>query len=221
MKYVDLCVMCIKNVLRNDDGKFNEITFEDARASGEYGDLINNVDIDINSAIHRLITSDKIPTTEFVVDSPFNIDGDRRLKELELDISSIANDVYSIKYIYFVDDRYGERTPCAFKTIGNKKVIVKSIRSKGKFYINYVKSIPMLDSMNSDDRETDLMEKYNISDLMCTQYILNFTKAKLWEEDEPQLSQNYMNYAEQFLSSIKNDENGYFQSEVEINEWNY
>jgi hypothetical protein len=233
MKLLALEIDCIKNVQRDKNLQFNaesKESFDGFLQDPNYADFINNVMIDINQAMSRLVSSEKLdrrtivytPTEDETI-KKYKVQSGAYIIDRTSDTSIDWETVYRIKNIYLSTSEEVLRQ-VHFKLIhGNKKILITPFSYKGSnptFYIEYTINIPRLS--HDLDYDVDLYETYSISDNMCYSYILNFVKAKLWEEEQPKLAQQYMNYAEAFLNDfvVENSDSEVVQTEVK-NEINF
>jgi hypothetical protein len=95
-----------------------------------------------------------------------------------------------------------------------KKLILTIYPINGNYRVVYSKNVPYLDHTAHGDK--DLFEEYGINDTIINSYVLNFVKSKLWESEEPELAQSYMNYAETYLDAYTGGDDVVYQSEVQI-----
>lgn len=207
MTLLELKVNCIKNVSRNNDTTFTTDNYYDFTNSPLYADYINNIDIDINQAIARLVTSGKLPSITVSVSNASNLE-DLGIYS-KIDLSSFETPVYRVKKVYFYPVTGGIIHP-QFSRIDKNSLLVTKYTVSGTYSIVYSININYLSDDNLE------LSTLGIDNTLIHSFIIPFVKAKLWESEEPNLSQQYMNYAESYLSVCDNNEVNMEQSQVEI-----
>lgn len=216
MKYKDLLVLVIKNVAKDGNASFNAQTIDDLTDSPLYGDYINNAPIAINQAIARLVTSEKI-LTEFI-ELSYSIDpkfDDKRITTFTINLaqSEVKSKIYKFKNVSFVD-AYGSTYPLEFRQRKPYVLVVSKPTVSGTFIIKYARKVPQLSNENTEDGTMDLEENFGISDTLIYSFVLDYTRAKLWEIEEPELAQQYMNYAETYLQTYQQEDDSFIQEGV-------
>lgn len=213
MKLLELEIECIKNVVRDDNQSFSansKQAFDEFRNNAQYSDFINNVMSDINQAFARLVSSEKLPKkTIYKEYTSSDSVGERVI----LDLGEYKKQIYKVKKILFAGDKKPMQE-VHFIPLADNKILITNMspKNKGLFLVVYSIKIPRLD--HDRDYDLDVDDEFGITDNICYSFVLNYTKSKLWESEEPQLSQNYMNYAEKFLNDFVEEEEDVVQESV-------
>ena len=207
MTLLELKVICIKNVSQDNETNFNTENYSDYSSDPRYADYINNIDIAINQALARLVTSEKIPSKIFRVNSS-QITNDLQ-GYVKIDLSSLEPSVYRIKKVYF-RTHDGLLIHPMYSKPNADTLLVTKYSVDGEYEIVYSINIDYL-----QDNNIDLKDTFNIKDSLLNSFVVPFVKAKLWEAEEPNLAQQYMNYAESYLNAYDNDETNIEQPFVE------
>lgn len=211
MTLLDLKVICIKNVSRNNDALFTKENYYSFNNSPLYADYINNIDIDINQALSRIVTADVLPSISEKVKKEAIVE-DLGLY-LKIDTKSLEKPLYRVKKVYF-KPQYGGLIHPEYSKIDSDYLLVSKLTVPGEYIIVYSINIGYL-----TDDSVDLKEDFGIDDTLINSFVVPFVKAKLWEAEEPGLAQQYMNYAETYLASYSNHEDHIFQDGIQMDYW--
>lgn len=211
MTLLDLKVICIKNVSRNNDASFTKENYYSFTNSPLYADYINNIDIDINQALARIVTADVLPSiSEKVKKEAIEDDYGKYLK---ISIEHFEKPVYQVKKVYFITND-GELKHPEYTRMSENHLLVSKYSVPGEYVVVYSMNIGYL-----TDDYTELSVDLGIKDTLINSFIIPFVKAKLWEAEEPNLAQQYMNYAETYLSTYSNHEDQIIQDGIQMDYW--
>ena len=213
----DLVVEVIKDVVKNGDTSVTAVNLTSGLLTNDpqYSDLVNNAIPSINKAINRLVTMRKLPFKTWTVPVVYNAatDASKTYKQYTLTLPNDFKDVVSIVYV----DPKGRLENVQWQTLSKTSYYLPIKKgtdnvNHGEFMIQYAVTVPFLTSSHYN---TDLNTSYNITDEMA-QYITLFTRADLWEVEQPQLAQTYRQYAEEYFDQIENQTKAFRQESVNI-----
>jgi hypothetical protein len=211
----DLVVEVIKDIVKNGDTSVTAANLTGGLLTNDpqYSDLVNNAIPSINKAINRLVTMRKLPFKTWTVPVVYvaSTDNSKLYKQYTLTLPNDFRDIVSIVYV----DTKGRLEVVQWQTLSKTSYylpIKKGVDNvnHGEFIIQYSVTVPFLTSSHYN---TDLNTSYNITDEMA-QYITLFTRADLWEVEQPQLAQTYRQYAEQYFDQIENQTKSFRQENV-------
>lgn len=205
MKLSKLVYLCIKNVIYFDDTSFSydEFVKGSFNSHPDYATNINNVFSPLNEAVARLSDLERIP---YLVEE-CSIDGSGIITLSSL--SKPVKDVINIAEVY----KNGSYKKLAHRRFGIGKInVIEYHNMYNKTFIEYKEDIPTFDetympikNYNNEIEDNPLdvdMREYGITDSMCN-YIIEYVKGKLFEQENPDISNMHITRAEQYFNNIK------------------
>jgi hypothetical protein len=200
MTLSQLVVDVIKDIIKTGDITVNEQNLNAGLLDNDpqYSDLVNNAVPSINKAVARLVSQKKIPFKSFSVPVVYNstTDSAKTSKKYTLSLPSDFYTVISIAY----EDTKGRVDVVHWQTLSKTEYFLP-LKKDGTFHIQYAPRVPMF--VKADLNLGLELNDYGIDDTMA-QYITFFTRADLWETEQPQLAQTYRQYAEEYYIQIEN-----------------
>ncbi len=211
MRLIDLVVDCLKEYLRNGDLNFGveSICDRSAEKNPEYVIALNNVLLSINKGIARLTTAEKLKFKHVVM-----------VGDPTSDVYDISDykDIKNIKSVFVLKN--GQPNYIGWTNLDKDHILLGYGLDINVHMIYAPKmkrftfdDIGLLgDETNANGEfklepiEDDLDTKYGIDDEMCT-YLGYFAKSELWEDVDPDRCKRYLNYFEQWLVELKNEQN--------------
>lgn len=220
MTLAELIVDIVKDVVK--DGNTNltpeNLIAGDFDSDPQYLDLILAAVPAINRALSRLAVHKKIPFKHFDIDyQPDTIDGiPQQIYDLSTKTAytAVKDEIYSILNVIYMDDR--ERMKVVpYQTI-NKTLYQLPRCTEGKFRFQYAPKAPKfkyIPGVYNDDLTEELSD-YGVDDLMC-EFVGVFTRADLWEVEQPQLAQTYRELAEKYFEDFESQTIRFRQERVD------
>jgi hypothetical protein len=207
-----LVVDVIKDIVKNGDSSVNEQNLIDGLLDEDpqYSDLVNNALPSINKAIARLVVQKKLPFKFFeqAVSYDSELDVKKSYKKYTL---TLPSDFYTIVSIVY-EDGDGRLENVQWQTLSKTQYLLPIKKdTDGKFLIQYSTKVPVF--YKADIAAEYELEDYQIDDLMA-QFITFFTRADLWETEQPTLAQTYRRYAEEYFDQIENPVMAFRQEQV-------
>jgi hypothetical protein len=213
MKLSKLVYLCIKNVIYFDDTSFSleEFLKGSFNSHPDYATNINNVFSQINESIARLSDLERIPYLVEYCEVTDNIIELNQCSKSVKEVISVAQNTY--KGFKAVEHR----------PFGLGKVYLASYSPYSDTYIEYKEDIPMFDetympfkNYNDELEENPLdvdLKEYGINDSMCN-YIIEYVKGKLFEQENPDVANMHITRAEQYFNNIKPSTSAFSQQVV-------
>lgn len=205
-----LVVDVIKDIVKNGDLSVNEQNLIDGLLDNDpqYADLVNNALPSINKAISRLVVQKKLPFKTFSQVVSYNEETDQK-KSFKKYTLTLPSDFYTVISVVY-EDTDGRLENVHYQTM-SKTDYYLPLKKDGTFIIQYAPRVPVF--VTSDINAELELNDYLIDDMMA-QFITYFTRADLWETEQPSLAQTYRRYAEEYFMQIENPVMAFRQQNV-------
>lgn len=219
MTLAELIVDIIKDVVKDGNKSLTATNLIDGDFDNDpqYLDLIFAAVPAINRAISRLVIHKKIPFKSFEIDYQPDVDGVAQLKYLlntKAAYNTVKDEIYNIlNVVYIYDNENMAVVP--YQTIDKTTYILPRVK-QGKFLFQYAPKLPRfvyVPGVQTSALTVDL-STYGIDDFMC-EFIGVFTRADLWEVEQPQLAQTYRELAEKYFDDIESQTIRFRQERVD------
>lgn len=204
MTLKELKLLCIKYTTMDSEVGLTTETYDDYVNDATYKDLFNNVLNSINRAVGRIVDSEKLKEKTIVL-QPLN--DSKVFATYDLSLNADYGKIYRIKKVIW-NTANGDYIEAEYKYF-NGKLILPQI-TEGEFWVIYS---PRIDPLTDSNDDNNLATLCGLTTEFCN-VIQYFAKAELWEVEEPELAQNYRNYAETYLAEIRTQNLDFTQKKV-------
>lgn len=220
MTIAELIVDIVKDVVKDGNVSLTpeNLIAGDFDTDPQYLDLILAAVPSINRALARLAIHKKIPFKHFDVD--YQPDNEFGIPQQIYDLTTktgytaIKDEIYSILNVIYMDDR-DRMLVVPYQTI-NKTLYQLPRCTEGKFRFQYAPKAPKfkyVPGVYNNDLTIDL-EDYGIDDLMA-EFVGLYTRADLWETEQPQLAQTYRELADKYFEDFESQTLRFRQERVD------